>query len=164
MGGKLGDISSSDLQRLTEKAKEKLKSAVSNGARHVFISFAYENIDDVNLLRGQAKNQNSTLEFDDYSVKEPFDSENADYIRRQIREKIQRASACFVLLSEDSAGSKWVNWEIEEAHKQGKKIIGIFKGESKPATLPAPFVTHNFKCVRWSHDEIMKALDAGEED
>jgi hypothetical protein len=42
--------------------------------RHVFLSFVEEDLDRVNLFRGQAKRKNSELEFDDYSVKEAFDS------------------------------------------------------------------------------------------
>ncbi len=45
-----------------------------------FLSFVEEDLNVVNLFRGQAKNQNSDLEFADYSIKEPFDSTNANYI------------------------------------------------------------------------------------
>jgi len=41
----------------------------------------------VNLLRGQARNENSDLEFSDWSLSEPFDSKNAEYIKRGIRER-----------------------------------------------------------------------------
>ena len=34
---------------------------------HVFLSFQSEDIDRVQLFRGQAKNRNSSLEFSDYS-------------------------------------------------------------------------------------------------
>ena len=51
-------------------------------ARRIFLSFVQEDLDLVNLFRGQARNENSALEFSDYSVGEPFDSSNADYIRR----------------------------------------------------------------------------------
>ena len=85
MGGSLGSgfTLGSDLKSLEEKAKKELSSV----KRNVFISFAYEDIDNVNLLRGQAKNDQNDLEFADHSVKEPFNSENADYIKRKITEK-----------------------------------------------------------------------------
>jgi len=87
MGGSSGgSIPSDALRKLEETAKEKLKDADSVKDRHVFISFANEDMDDVNLLRGQAKNDKLDLKFDDYSVKEAFDSKNAEYIKRQIRE------------------------------------------------------------------------------
>jgi len=42
--------------------------------RNVFISFVAEDLNEVNLLRGQARNENSDLEFSDWSLSEPFDS------------------------------------------------------------------------------------------
>ena len=85
-------VSSSDMRTLESKAKEKLSQAIADAdsSRHVFISFAYEDLDEVNLLRGHANNDKTDLEFDDFSVKEAFDSKNADYLKRQIREKIDR--------------------------------------------------------------------------
>lgn len=49
--------------------------------KHVFLSFVEEDLTMVNLFRGQAKNRNSDLAFDDYSVKTPYNSDNAAYIR-----------------------------------------------------------------------------------
>jgi hypothetical protein len=78
----------------------------------------------VAFLRGQAKNDKTDLQLDDHSVKKAFDSVNTDYIRGQIRERIDRCSVTVVYLSEKSATSRWVNWEIEESIKRGKGIIG----------------------------------------
>ena len=105
-GGGLGNL---DIQSLSEKVKQKLSDAKSDASRHVFISFDHEDLNEVNLLRGQAKNDKVDLQFDDHSVKEPFDSTNADYIKRQIREKIDRCSVTVVYLSDKTASSKWVN-------------------------------------------------------
>ena len=44
------------------------------------MSFAFENEDEVNLLRGQAKNEKTDLEFDDFSLKEAVNSKNEDYM------------------------------------------------------------------------------------
>ena len=55
-------------------------------AIRAFLSFVKEDINLVNLFRGQAKNERFDLEFDDYSIKEPFDSRNAEYIGRGIAE------------------------------------------------------------------------------
>jgi len=157
-GGSGGGIPIGDIKRLSDKAKEKLREASGEGTRHVFISFAYEDVDEVNLLRGQAKNEKTDLEFSDYSVKEAFDSTNADYIRRQIREKIDRVSVTAVYLSEHSADSRWVNWEIEESLKRGKGVIGVYKGDHPPAQLPQAIKDNNLKCVRWSHEQLSQAI------
>ncbi|OGA55005.1 MAG: hypothetical protein A3F77_18660 [Betaproteobacteria bacterium RIFCSPLOWO2_12_FULL_67_28] len=158
-GGGGGGFSSDDLKRLEERAKKKLSDSKSDSSCHVFISFPYENADEVNLLRGQTKNENSALRFDDYSVKDAFESSNAEYIKRQIREKIDRCSVTLVYLSSKTASSRWVAWEIEESLKRGKGVVGVYQGARPPAQLPAAFRQHKLKTVKWSHAEIMKAIE-----
>ena len=160
MGGSGGgSFPRGDLARLEEKAKQSLTEASSDTSRHVFISFAYEDIDEVNLLRGQANNDKTDLQFDDFSVKEAFDSENADYIKRQIRERIDRCSVTVVYLSDKSASSSWVNWEIEESFKRGKGVIGVYKNDSQPASTPTAFQKNKCIAVKWEHAALMKAVE-----
>lgn len=160
MGGSSGGgISSGDMQRLEGVAKDKLSQAAEEGAKHVFISFAHEDMGEVNLLRGQAKNEKNDLIFDDYSVKEAFNSKNADYIKSQIREKIDHVSVTVVYLSSSAAKSEWVNWEIEESFKRGKGVIGVYKGEQPPAVVPPAFLANKCKAVKWSHAAITQAIN-----
>jgi hypothetical protein len=158
MGGKTGGgFQMRDLSRLSEVAKQKLKEANTESSPHVFISFAFEDIAEVNLLRGQAKNDNVELNFDDYSVKEAFDSSNSDYIKGQIREKIERVSVTVVFLSDHSAKSKWVNWEIEESVKMGKGVVCVYSGD-RPKYLPAAVDSTSMPIVAWKHEQLMVAI------
>ena len=158
-GGSGGGLFSSDIKRLEEQAKQKLSEAKEASSRHVFISFDHEDLDEVNLLRGQAKNDKVDLQFDDHSVKEPFDSANADYIKRQIRAKIDRCSVTVVYLSPKAASSIWVNWEIEESIKRGKGVIGIYKGDKAPANVPPAFRQNGCKSLKWEHAALTKAIE-----
>lgn len=160
MGGSTGGgLYGSDIKSLEERVKQKLTEAKSESSRHVFISFDHEDLDEVNLLRGQAKNDKVDFQFDDHSVKEPYNSNNADYIKRQIREKIDRCSVTVVYLSERTASSKWVNWEIEESIKRGKGVIGVYKGDKAPASVPSAFQQNGCKAVKWEHAALMKAIE-----
>lgn len=160
MGGSGGGgIPFSDLKSLEQKAKEKLKTSSADTSRHVFISFANEDIDEVNLLRGQAKNEKTELQFDDYSIKEAFNSKNADYIKREIRDKIERTSVTLVYLSPKSVDSEWVDWEIRESLKMGKGVIGVYKGDKPPYVVPPAFKENKLKAVKWSHEELSKAIE-----
>lgn len=160
MGGSTGGgLYGSDIKSLEERVKQKLTEAKSDTSRHVFISFDHEDLNEVNLLRGQAKNDQVDLQFDDHSVKEPFDSTNADYIKRQIREKIDRCSVTVVYLSDKTASSKWVNWEIEESIKRGKGVIGVYKGDKSPANVPPAFQQNGCKTVKWEHAALTKAIE-----
>lgn len=158
-GGSGGRLFNSDIKGLEERVKQRLAEAKSEVSRHVFISFDHEDLDAINLLRGQAKNDNVDLQFDDHSVKEPYDSTNADYIKRQIRDKIDRCSVTVVYLTDKSATSKWVNWEIEESLKRGKGVIGVYQGDKSPQKLPTAFLQNGCKAVKWTHEGLMKAIE-----
>jgi len=158
-GGSGGGLFGSDIKSLEEKVKQRLAEAQADVSRHVFISFAHEDMGEVNLLRGQAKNDKLDLQFDDHSVKEPYDSTNADYIKRNIREKIDRCSVTVVYLTDKTASSKWVNWEIEESLKRGKGVIGVYKGDTPPAKAPPAFQQNSCKIVKWEHAALMAAIE-----
>ena len=121
MGGSTGGNWSrlGNVRSLEEKARE----ALQGGKRNVFISFATEDMDEINLLRGQAKNEKSDIEFNDHSVKAPYNSERAEYIKQKITERIQRCSTTVVYLSENVAQSQWVKWEVEKSRELGKRVI-----------------------------------------
>ncbi len=160
MGGSSGGgLFNSDIKSLEDKVKQRLAEAKGDISRHVFISFDHEDLDEVNLLRGQAKNDKLDLHFDDHSVKEPYDSANAEYIKRNIREKIYRCSVTVVYLSEKTASSKWVNWEIEESLKRGKGVIGVYKGDTPPARVPPAFQQNGCKAVKWEHAALTKVIE-----
>ncbi len=150
-GGGGGSSSIGNIQSLVDKAKQELRRGEQQGEkRNVFISFAYEDINQVNLLRGQAKNDNSPIEFNDWSVSEPIDSERAPYIKQKITERIQQSSLTVVFLSNSTAKSKWVAWEIEESLRMGKQVLGVYPKDAKPSSLPEAITTNKIKCVFWS--------------
>ena len=160
MGGSTGGGTfASDKKRMDEMVKQRLARAKDAVSRHVFIRFDHEDMNEVNLLRGQAKNDATNLQFDDHSVKEPDDSTNADYIKRNIREKIDRSSVTMVYLSEKSASSQWVNWEIEESLKRGEGVIGVYMGETPPAKTPTAFKQNECKAVKWEYAALTKAIE-----
>lgn len=147
MGGSGGGgwRSLGDIRALEEKAK----AALHGGKRNVFISFANEDMDEVNLLRAQAANEKSDIEFNDHSVQEPYDSDRAEYIRYKISERIDRTSTTVVYLSKNTAQSKWVKWEVEKSLELGKRVIAVHAGDKflgkKPSWLGA-----GIKVVPWS--------------
>ena len=165
MGGGGGyGFSPSDKKKLEEKAKERIKEAGDATKRNIFISFSHEDMDEVNLLRGQSKNENSDLEFSDHSVKEAFNSENADYIKRKIREKIENTSVTMVYLSNKSMNSDWVKWEIEQSKKMGKGVVAVYKGDAPPSNIPGHIKNNVNDIVPWKHDAMMAAVDKAAKD
>ena len=148
-----------ELQTLEQRAKEALKDGDGGGRRNVFISFSSDDIDEVNLLRGQAKNENSNIEFNDWSLKKPFNSEEANYIKRGIRERIRQSSTTIVYLSNNTAGSEWVNWEIQESVAMGKGVVGMHKGNSPPRRLPKAIADNKIPVVPWNQEQLARAIE-----
>lgn len=147
------------LDNLERLARETLREKTEPVRRNVFISFDSDDLALVNLLRGQAKNDNIPLEFNDFSLKEPFDSEQSEYIKRGIRERIRQASVTIVFLTDNSVKSRWVKWEIEESVKLGKGIICVYQGDTAPHNIPPALKTLGVKPIKWQADSIMAAID-----
>ena len=145
-GGGSGWSGIGDLRSLEAKAKAALEGA----RRNVFISFAMEDEREVNLLRAHAKNDNSDIEFNDHSVKEPYNSERAAYIKEKISERIARSSVCVVYLSDATAQSQWVAWEVSRAAELGKRIVGVHPLGAKPRALPPWVAQHQVQVVNWA--------------
>ena len=160
MGGSSKDSSlTADRRSWFEKHGKEIIEEVDGGIkRNVFISFSSDDLDEVNLLRGQAKNENSNIEFNDYSLKAPFNSKDADYIKRGIRERIRQSSVTVVYVSDKTADSEWVDWEIRESLKMGKGVLAMHKGDTVPKRLPKAINENNIKVLPWKQELINNAI------
>ena len=148
-GGGGGRPTLGDTSRLEEKAKKELERG-ERTRRNVFLSFSSDDIDEVNLLRAHAKNEKSDIDFIDRSVRKPFDSEQDEYLKRRIAERINQASKTIVYVSDSSARSEWVDWEIRKSLELGKEVIAVHKGEKPPSRLPKAVKENKIKVVSWS--------------
>jgi len=127
-------------------------------AVRVFLSFVEEDLNLVNLFRGQAKNANCDLDFSDYSIKVPFDSTNADYIGRGIREQIARSALTICLYGPTTYTSHWVNWELNKALELGKPLMGVYLNAGGPIKYyPSPL--KQWPRVGWDIPLIVKTIE-----
>ena len=127
-------------------------------ARHVFLSFASADLQQVNLFRGQARSIATDLEFYDYSVKEPSDSQDADYIRRKIRELIRYVSVTVCLIGENTWTSKWVDWELSTSASLEKGLLGVTLND-RAWFKPQPLIDHRAKVVSWNISSVVAAIE-----
>jgi hypothetical protein len=108
--------------------------------KRVFISFRSEDKQKINGVRLLAANPKFDIECYDESVRIAIDSQNADYIRRKIREKINRTSVTLCMVSELTYTSQWVNLELEESIDKGNGIIAMgVPGHPNQILLPEPY-------------------------
>jgi hypothetical protein len=164
-GGGIGPFygSGASIDKLRNAAREELKKPAPTEARkRVFISFVREDLDLVNLFRGQAKNENSDLDFIDYSLRVPFDSKNAEYIKRGIMERINQSSVTVVLITNETHKSNWVDWEIRESIRLGKGVVAV-KLKDTPMKMPAALEEHGIRPVGWDQKLIRQAIDTAAE-
>lgn len=94
-------------------------------AIRAFLSFVKEDLALVNLFRRQAKAENFEREFADYSIKEPFDRSNTEFIRRGITEQLTFATLTICLDGSTTYASKWVDWELKKTLEIGKPLMGV---------------------------------------
>ena len=137
-----------DLSALEEKAKHELEKG---NKPNTFLSFDFDDVNEVNLLRGQAKNKSSDIGFSDYSVKESINSEKAEYIKQRITERIRKCSTVVVYVSDNTGKSGWVDWEVSKSLELGKKVIAVHKGDTPPSTLPSCVLENNISVVAWKN-------------
>lgn len=83
-------------------------------------------------------------------------------IRRLLRMKISWASTVVVLVGSETHSRPWVNWEIEQAHAQGKRIVGVFEHGGKDADTPPSLEKYASALVGWNGESIQRAIDGGE--
>ena len=141
------------------KLQEEDKGMSSPHKKRVLLSFAYEDIAQVNGLRGLIQNPNHELEAYDESVREPIESHNSEYVKRRIREKIRRSSVTVCLINAITHQSKWVEWELEESVKQGNTIIAMaLKGVGK-ASLPSLIQQRAIKFYGWNPSLLDRLIE-----
>ena len=157
-GGSGRGLTPDELKDLEQRARRSMKEQGGTSKCNVFISFVSEDLNDVNMLRGQAKNENSDIEFNDWSLKEPFDSDKAEYVKRGIRERIRQCSVTVIYVSDNTADSKWVDWEIRESIAMGKGVVAMHKGGTAPARLPKAVTDNKVPVVPWNQKELAKAI------
>lgn len=127
-------------------------------AVRAFLSFVEEDLNAVNLFRGQAKNESLDLEFDDYSVKEPFNSNNAEYIKGQITNQIKYASLGICLCGPTTYTSPWVEWELKKTIEMGKPIMGVYL-YNDGSIKHYPSVLEKWPKEFWNIKRIVKTMN-----
>lgn len=82
-----------------------------------------------------------------------------EVIRRLLRMKISWAGQVVVLVGRETHSRPWVNWEIEEANRQGKRIVGVYERGGTEADVPPALEKYASTVVGWQSDSIIAAID-----
>jgi hypothetical protein len=129
--------------------------------KRVFLSFAAEDMNHVRGLRLLAANpEYEGVEFFDESVRRQIESTDNAYVRRVIRDKINRTSVTVCLIGPTTHTSTWVNWELEESEKKGNTIIAMALKGVGAVTLPTLIRTRGIDYWVWDPEHLGRLIAA----
>ncbi len=127
--------------------------------RNVFISHVHE--DDEGLLRLKDLVARHGMICRDGSITTgKFNrASNEEYIKYGIlKPRIEWASVLVVYISPETKDSDWVNWEIECAHREGKRIVGVWEWGAKGCEIPEALKQYHDAIVGWNGESIIDAI------
>lgn len=128
--------------------------------RNAFVSHIHE--DDAGLPDLVKLLKRHGTEVRNYSI--TSDKENNaksdEYIKTEILgPRINACSALVVYITPDTKSSKWVNWEIEYAKKQGKTVVGVWELGSAGCDIPEALEEVGDAIVGWNGENIIAAIN-----
>lgn len=125
---------------------------------NVFVSHYHEDEDNIkrmkDLLGDDYSIRNYSVTSDKYN-----NAHSKEYIKSMLRPLINQASTFICLIGPNTHDSEWVNWEVEQALKQGKRIIGVYLWGAKDSDIPPALEDAADAMVGWNHDTILDAIN-----
>lgn len=141
------------------------KSEEMTKLKNVFVSHHSKDEAHIRKLRSllskkDYKIRNSSM---DSSKRRPYKLKEKT-IKRYLSMRMKRASTCVVLIGKKTHTRDWVNWEIEIAKRQGKRIVGVYLyGEKETAKIPDALNRYGDSVVAWGKSEnIINVIDGKE--
>jgi len=98
-------------------------------ARSIFITFHYaRDISRVNIVRNHAltKGGYSEAGFWDHSLWEETKRRGDEAIKRLINHGLVGTSVTVILIGRQTAGRRWVNYEIQRSGEKGNGFLGVW--------------------------------------
>ncbi|RYE52843.1 MAG: TIR domain-containing protein [Sphingobacteriales bacterium] len=139
--------------------------SAENKRRHLFISHHHQDDAEVtkltNLLAKRGDDiRNSSVRMKPENQRRMDEKRVSDeVIKRILRIKISWASTVVVLIGKDTHTRPWVNWEIDKANEQGKRIVGVYARGGTEADVPPSLEKYASAIVGWNTDSITAAID-----
>jgi hypothetical protein len=127
--------------------------------KNVFISHVHE--DDAGLGKLKDLLAKNGMDIRDSSINSsnPNNAKSPDYIKSGIlAPQINWAGTLLVYVSPKTKDSEWVNWEIEYAAKQGKRIVGVWEHGTKDCEVPTALAEYADAMVGWNGNSIVDAI------
>lgn len=125
---------------------------------NVFCSHFHEDEDSIKsfkeLMGDRYSIRNYSVTSDKYN-----NAENKEYIKSLLRPLIKEAGTFICLIGSKTHDSEWVDWEIREAERQGKPIIGVFINGASDADIPPALEEYAESIVGWRKEKVEAAMN-----
>jgi hypothetical protein len=133
---------------------------MNDRTRNVFISHIHEDDAVLHGLRDLLNRNGYDIRDGSIDSSKPNDATNPAYIKSEfLAPRISWASTMVVLISSKTHESPWVEWEIEYAQKQGKRIVGVWDQGAKDSNIPSALDKYADAVVGWQADRVMDAIN-----
>lgn len=141
---------------------------MANDIKNVFISHHHRDDAHVDKLSKLLENNGCTIRNSSIRAK-PANQQRIDKglikvatIRRLLRMKMSWAGTVIVLVGEKTHTRPWVDWEITEAHRKGKHIVGVYEYGLKGKDVELPKALKEYgtsQVVGWDSKAIIDAIN-----
>ena len=129
-------------------------------SKNVFISHIHE--DDAGLKELKTLLGKNGMSIRDYSINSdnPNNAKSESYIKSEIlAPRIRDCGTMVVYISPQTRESHYVGWEIEYAHKEGKRIVGVWAHGEKGCDVPEALADYADAVVGWNGNNIIDAIN-----
>jgi hypothetical protein len=127
--------------------------------RNVFVSHYVKDEENIKNLKELLSSKGYTIKNSSIDSTKRNDAKNPDYVKNLLRDRISWAGKFICLIGPHTHERPWVNWEIEQAHKQGKEIVGVYLNGASDSDVPDSFDKYGDALVGWTSDNIIGALE-----
>ena len=128
--------------------------------KNVFISHIHEDDDGLRSIRDLLSKNGMQIRDSSINSSNPNEAQSEQYIKSGIlASQIEWAGTCVVYVTPDTKDSTWVNWEIEYAHKIGKRIVGVWALGANGCEVPDALDQYADAVVGWNSGRIMDAIN-----
>ncbi|TYP94882.1 MTH538 TIR-like domain (DUF1863) [Fodinibius salinus] len=127
--------------------------------KNVFISHHSKDEENISKLKKLLRKQGYQIKNSSIDSSKPNQATNKKYIRRLLRMRIQWAGTFICLVGPETHNRDWVNWEIDQAHKKDKQIVGVYLHGGTENDVPEGINLYGDSLVPWRSEKIVDAIE-----
>jgi hypothetical protein len=127
--------------------------------KNVFVSHVHEDDAGLEKIKNLLAKKGMNIRDSSIHSAKPNNAKSPDYIKSILADQIDWAGTVIVYVTLGTKDSNWVNWEIERAHKDGKRIVGVWAYGDNDCKVPDALAKYADAVVGWNGERIVDAIN-----